>query len=70
MRISFFKHRKGKSLSSFVPENQMSAPIRLQSFMTIHGLEVAGFSSPDFVGAVIGHESVPARSLRQAAVAL
>jgi|SRR5215472_16856263 len=28
-----------------------------------HGLEVAGFTSPDFVGAVVGHEGVPAKSL-------
>ena len=36
-----------------------------------HGLEVAGFSSPDFVGAVVGHEGIPARSFaRQAARAL
>jgi hypothetical protein len=36
-----------------------------------HGLEVAGFSSPDFVGAVVGHEGVPARSFaQQAATAL
>ncbi len=36
-----------------------------------HGLEVAGFSSPDFVGAVVGQEGVPARSFaQQAATAL
>jgi hypothetical protein len=32
-----------------------------------HGLEVAGFTSPEFVGVVVGHEGVPARSLAQQA---
>ncbi|HEY1939843.1 MAG TPA: hypothetical protein VGJ33_18065 [Candidatus Angelobacter sp.] len=36
-----------------------------------HGLEVAGFSSPDFVGAVVGQEGVPAKAFaEQAARAL
>jgi len=36
-----------------------------------HGLEVAGFSSSDFVGAVVGHEGVSASSYaQQAATAL
>ena len=36
-----------------------------------HGLEVAGFSSPQFVGAVVGQEGVPARAFaEQAARAL
>jgi Putative zinc-finger len=36
-----------------------------------HGLEVAGFSTPDFVGAVVGQEGVPASAFaQQAATAL
>ena len=37
----------------------------------LHGLEVAGFTSPGFVGAVVGREGVPAGSFaQQAATAL